>query len=45
MAVDANVIIFERLKDEIRSGKGIHSALEAVLTVLTLPSWIRISQP
>lgn len=29
MAVDANVIIFERIKDEVRLGKGIHSALEA----------------
>jgi preprotein translocase subunit SecD len=27
MAVDANVIIFERIKDEIRSGKGMRSAL------------------
>ena len=29
MAVDANVIIFERIKDEVRMGRGIHSALEA----------------
>ncbi|MBA2133028.1 protein translocase subunit SecD [Capillibacterium thermochitinicola] len=29
MAVDANVIIFERIKDEVRLGRGIHSALEA----------------
>lgn len=27
MAVDANVIIFERIKEEIRSGKGIHLAI------------------
>ncbi|MCL4424454.1 MAG: protein translocase subunit SecD [Firmicutes bacterium] len=29
MAVDANVIIFERIKEEIRLGKGIRSAMEA----------------
>jgi len=29
MAVDANVIIFERIKEEIRLGKKIHSAMEA----------------
>lgn len=29
MAVDANVIIFERIKDEIRSGKGMRSALNS----------------
>lgn len=29
MAVDGNVIIFERIKDEVRSGKGIHSAVQA----------------
>ncbi len=29
MAVDANVIIFERLKEEFRSGKTLRSALEA----------------
>jgi protein-export membrane protein SecD len=29
MAVDANVIIFERLKEEIRSGKTMRSAVEA----------------
>ncbi len=29
MAVDANVIIFERMKEEIRSGKTVGSAIEA----------------
>ncbi len=29
MAVDANIIIFERIKDEVRSGKGIRAALKA----------------
>jgi preprotein translocase subunit SecD len=29
MAVDANIIIFERLKEEIRSGKTLRSAVEA----------------
>lgn len=29
MAVDANIIIFERLKEEIRTGKTMRSALEA----------------
>jgi preprotein translocase subunit SecD len=29
MAVDGNVIIFERIKDEVRAGKGIQSALKA----------------
>ena len=29
MAVDANVIIFERLKEEIRSGKTMRSAVDA----------------
>jgi preprotein translocase subunit SecD len=28
MAVDANVLIFERLKEEIRAGKDIHKAIE-----------------
>ena len=28
MAVDANVIIFERIKDELRGGKGIHAAIK-----------------
>ncbi len=29
IAVDANVLIFERVKEELRSGKTIHSAVEA----------------
>ncbi len=29
MAVDANIIIYERIKDEMRAGKGIRSALTA----------------
>jgi preprotein translocase subunit SecD len=29
MAVDANVIIFERLKEELRLGKTLHAAIEA----------------
>lgn len=29
MAVDGNVIIFERIKDEVRSGKAIHAAVQA----------------
>lgn len=29
MAVDANIIIFERLKEELRSGKSIKAAIEA----------------
>jgi len=29
MAVDANVLIYERLRDEIRSGKSLRNALEA----------------
>ena len=28
MAVDANVIIYERIKEELRGGKGIHSAIK-----------------
>ena len=28
MAVDANVIIYERIKEEIRGGKGIHAAIK-----------------
>jgi preprotein translocase subunit SecD len=28
MAVDANVIIFERIKDELRSGKTLHAAID-----------------
>ena len=28
MAVDANILIFERIKEEIRSGKEIHKAVE-----------------
>ncbi|MFB3880191.1 MAG: protein translocase subunit SecD [Armatimonadota bacterium] len=32
MAVDANIIIFERLKEEIRSGKTMRSAVEAAFT-------------
>lgn len=39
MAVDANVVIFERIKDELRSGKSIRSSIEsgfqrATITVL-----------
>ncbi len=29
MAVDANVLIFERLKEELRSGKTLHAAIDA----------------
>ncbi len=29
MAVDANVIIFERFKEELRNGKSLHAALDA----------------
>lgn len=29
MAVDANVLIFERLKEEMRSGKSLHAAIDA----------------
>ncbi|MBI3910767.1 MAG: protein translocase subunit SecD [Armatimonadetes bacterium] len=29
MAVDANILIFERLKEEMRSGKTLHSAIDA----------------
>jgi len=28
MAVDANILIFERLKEELRAGKGLHLAVE-----------------
>jgi preprotein translocase subunit SecD len=28
MAVDTNVLVFERLKEELRSGKNLHSASE-----------------
>ena len=28
MAVDANVLVFERLKEELRSGRGLKSAVE-----------------
>jgi len=29
MAVDANVLIFERMKEELRAGRGLHAAVEA----------------
>jgi protein-export membrane protein SecD/preprotein translocase SecF subunit len=29
MAVDANILIFERLKEELRSGKNLHAAIDA----------------
>jgi protein-export membrane protein SecD/preprotein translocase SecF subunit len=29
MAVDANILIFERMKEELRSGKGLNAAIEA----------------
>lgn len=29
MAVDANILIFERLKEELRAGKTLHSAIDA----------------
>lgn len=32
MAVDANIIIFERIKEELRSGKRVRSAVEAGFT-------------
>lgn len=41
MAVDANVLIFERFKEEIRNGKTLRSAMDAgfnraFVTILTL---------
>ena len=32
MAVDANILIFERTKEEMRAGKTIHSAIDAGFT-------------
>ena len=32
MAVDANVIIYERIKEELRAGKGIHAAIKDVFS-------------
>lgn len=32
MAVDANVLVFERMKEELRRGKGVKSAVEASFT-------------
>ena len=32
MAVDANILIFERMKEELRSGKGLHLAVEQGFT-------------
>lgn len=32
MAVDANVIIFERIKEELRAGKRLHAAIQAGFT-------------
>jgi protein-export membrane protein SecD len=29
MAVDANILIFERMKEELRAGRPLHSAIEA----------------
>ena len=29
MAVDANILIFERMKEELRAGKSLHAAIEA----------------
>jgi protein-export membrane protein SecD len=29
MAVDANILIFERMKEELRRGRGLHAAVEA----------------
>jgi protein-export membrane protein SecD len=29
MAVDANILIFERMKEELRRGRGLHAAIEA----------------
>jgi preprotein translocase subunit SecD len=28
MAVDANILIFERMKEELRAGRGLHSAID-----------------
>jgi len=29
MAVDANILIFERMKEELRAGRGLHASIEA----------------
>jgi protein-export membrane protein SecD len=29
MAVDANILVFERMKEELRAGRGLNSAIEA----------------
>ncbi|MDD2430419.1 MAG: protein translocase subunit SecD [Firmicutes bacterium] len=37
MAVDANVIVFERIKDEIRSGRSVRSGIDAGFNRALLP--------
>ena len=44
MAVDANVIIFARVKEELTAGKAVKSALSQVSTRQCLPSWMEISR-
>ena len=41
VAVDANILIFERFKEEVFSGKSMRVAMELVLNALFLQSLMR----
>lgn len=45
MAVDANVIIYARIREEIAAGKSVKSAIDIGFKKLCLQSWTEISQP
>jgi len=42
MAVDANILVFERMKEELRAGRSLNSAMEAGFSRAWTPSVIRI---
>ena len=44
MAVDANVLIFERIREELRKNKTVASAIEAATRTTSRRSWIRTSR-
>ncbi len=39
-AVDSNVLIYERVREEVRAGRSIPSALQPASTAPSRPSWI-----
>ena len=45
MAADANVLIFERIREELRRGMGLQASIYAGYGLILSPFWMPISQP